>query len=154
MFKYYTKWLSSAVSVAECWSYPGTWWTWRPIMPSLSSGTLKKKKETSVLNLVNDRTFFQLEAVVKKKRKPWKQHLRETAPVSCFPAPLAAFRPNPGLQHFHDTGSETPCGNSVSWSEDNHFTSHDPRQPVVASHAFQQPDTNTVNYTTGSCCAD
>lgn len=37
-------------------------------MPSLSSGTLKKRKETSVLNLVND--FFHLEAVVKKKRKP------------------------------------------------------------------------------------
>lgn len=49
-------------------------------MPSLSSGTLKKRKETSVLNLVND--LLQSEAVVKTKRKPC---LRETSssPLGC-----------------------------------------------------------------------
>lgn len=127
MFKYYTslahnrtKWLSSAVSVAECWSYPGSWWTWRPIMPSLSSATLKRRKETSFLNLVND---FSVRNCCEKEEETMKIASQE-----------CKFQKK--MQYFHVFSSETPCGNSVSWSEDNHFTGHGPHHPMVASHAF------------------
>lgn len=37
---------------AECWSHPGSWWSWGPIGPSLSSGTLKKGKKKTRTKLL------------------------------------------------------------------------------------------------------